>query len=153
LGSGGMGRVYLCEHLRLRTRVALKMLPASKMDDREAVERFNREARAAATLNHPNLVRAHDVDTSGESHFIVMEYIDGIDLQHLISGVGALPAARACEYVRQAALGLQHAHEHGWVHRDIKPANLLLDRTGTVKLSDMGLARLLSDQGDNLTGQ
>lgn len=152
LGVGGMGKVYLCEHVRMKRLVALKFLPAEHIREQSALERFNREAVAAAALNHPNIVRAFDIDQDGDLHFLVMEYVDGASLQDIVSRHGPLDVTRASHYVSQAALGLQHAHEAGWVHRDIKPGNLLLDRTGTVKILDMGLARFFrSTQGDGLT--
>jgi serine/threonine protein kinase len=152
LGVGGMGKVYLCEHVRMKRLVALKFLPAEHLRDQSALERFNREAVAAAALNHPNIVRAFDIDQDGDLHFLVMEYVDGASLHDIVSRQGPLDITRACHYTSQAALGLQHAHEAGWVHRDIKPGNLLLDRTGTVKILDMGLARFFrGPQGDGLT--
>jgi serine/threonine protein kinase len=151
LGSGGMGHIYLCEHTALRRLVALKVLPADKSSLPGVLDRFRREARAVAALNHPNIVRAHDIDGDGKLHFLVMEYVDGVNLQHLVSKHGPLAVDRAVDYVRQAAGGLQHAHEAGLVHRDIKPGNLLLERTGVVKILDMGLARFFHDQRDNLT--
>src|SRR4051794_13197215 len=126
LGIGGMGKVYLCEHVRMRRLVALKVLPVEQTKDEGSVARFNREAQAAAALNHPNIVRAHDIDQDGSLHFLVMEYVDGASLQELVKKQGPLSIERACHYVTQAAIGLQHAHEAGWVHRDIKPGNLLL---------------------------
>jgi serine/threonine protein kinase len=151
LGSGGMGQVFLCEHTRLHTPVAVKVLPPERTADPVAVERFHREARAAATLAHPNLVRAFDVDEDGDFSFIVMEFVHGHSLQRLVQDRGPFPVGRAAACVRQAALGLQHAHEHGLVHRDIKPGNILLDRHGTVKVLDMGLARFFHDTQDKLT--
>ncbi|HEY1377600.1 MAG TPA: protein kinase [Gemmataceae bacterium] len=155
LGSGGMGRVYLCEHTRMGRRVAIKVLPADKATDSICLERFFREARASAALDHPNIVRAHDIDRddSGRAplHFLVMEYVDGSSLQDIVSRCGPLSVERACHYVRQAACGLQHAHGAGLVHRDIKPANLLLDRSGLVKILDLGLARFFHDASDDLT--
>jgi serine/threonine protein kinase len=152
LGAGGMGQVFLCEHVRMKRLVALKVLPIDKIkDDESAVARFEREARAAAALDHPNIVRAHDIDTDGKMHFLVMEYVDGASLQEIIKKHGPLEINRACHYIADAARGLQHAHEAGWVHRDVKPGNLLLDRNGTIKLLDMGLARLFADDTDNLT--
>jgi serine/threonine protein kinase len=151
LGSGGMGAVYLCEHTALHRRVALKVLPADKVNDQAALDRFYREARAVAALDHPNIVRAHDIDCDGKQHFIVLEFVDGSSLHHLVRKAGPLPIRRAANYVAQAALGLQHAHEQGLVHRDIKPGNLLVDRSGTVKVLDMGLARFFHDAHDNLT--
>jgi hypothetical protein len=151
LGKGGMGAVYLCEHLALRTLVAVKVLPASPDEDPETRARFYREARAFAQLIHPNLVRGFDVDTDGRIHYIVMEYVDGVDLQALVAQRGPLPVGRAVNYARQAALGLAHAHDRGWVHRDIKPANLAVDRTGVVRVLDMGLARTILESADSIT--
>ncbi len=146
LGQGGMGCVYLCEHTRMKRRVELKVLTRSQAKDRAAVERFYLEARAVAALDHPNIIRAHDVDHDGELHFIVLEYVDGTNLHDIVRKHGAMNVIRAAHYIRQAALGLQHAHEAGLVHRDIKPGNLLLDRNGTVKLLDMGLARFFREE-------
>ncbi len=151
LGSGGMGSVYLCEHKFMRRRVAVKVLPAAKAEDQASLERFYREARAAAALDHPNIVRAYDIDQDENLHFLVMEYVDGASLQEIIKKFGPMNILFACHYVRQAAIGLQHAHEAGLVHRDIKPGNLLVDRTGTVKVLDMGLARFFHDEEDILT--
>jgi serine/threonine protein kinase len=151
LGTGGMGRVYLCEHILMGRRVAVKILAPERADDPVCRRRFEREAKAAAVLDHPNIVRAHDFDREGRLLFIVMEYVDGASLQEIVRKAGPLSVGRACDYVRQAALGLQHAHQAGLVHRDIKPSNLLLDRSGTVKILDMGLARFSQDRGDNLS--
>src|ERR1700722_2978922 len=123
LGSGGMGSVYLCEHKFMRRRVAVKVLPAAKAEDPASLERFYREARAAAALDHPNIVRAYDIDQDENLHFLVMEYVDGASFQELIKKSGPLNVLRACHYIRQAAIGMQHAHEAGLVHRDIKPGN------------------------------
>ena len=145
IGAGGMGAVYFCEHLQLGRQVALKVLPADQADDPAALARFHREAQAVAALDHPNIVRAYDVDMEGRTYFLVMEYVDGVDLQDLIGRRGRLDPARAAHYVRQAAEGLQHAHQARLVHRDVKPANLLLSRTGVVKILDLGLARFFHD--------
>jgi eukaryotic-like serine/threonine-protein kinase len=153
IGSGGMGTVFLCEHMGLRKQVAVKILPPDQADDAAVRERFQREARAAAALDHPNIVRVHDTNSSGGVHYIVMEYVDGPDLQTMLNKYGPLPYTRACGYIAQAALGLQHAHEKGLVHRDIKPANLLVDKDGVVKILDMGLARFNEDEKDNLTAK
>ena len=120
----------------------------------EALRRFQREVEAAARLTHPNIVIAYDADEAGDTHFLVMEYVDGSDLSTLVKQQGPLPLDQALDCILQAARGLQYAHEQGVVHRDIKPANLLLDRQGTVKILDMGLARLDSAGGeqDELTG-
>jgi serine/threonine protein kinase len=151
LGTGGMGSVFLCEHLSMQRRVAIKVLPPARAEDPGAVERFYREARAVAALDHPNLVRAHDIDHDGRLHFLVMEYVDGPALADVVRRTGPLAVARACNYVRQAALGLHHAHVAGLVHRDVKPGNLLVDRSGTVKILDMGLARFFHDTIDDIT--
>ena len=153
IGSGGMGTVFLCEHLGLRKQVAVKVLPPDQAGDEGVRERFFREARAAAALDHPNIVRVHDMNSSGGVHYIVMEYVDGQDLQTILNKYGSLPYTRACTYIAQAALGFQHAHEKGLVHRDIKPANLLVDKEGVVKILDMGLALFHEDEKDNLTAK
>ncbi len=152
LGAGGMGSVYLCEHKLMRRRVALKVLPTAKAEDPSSLERFYREARAVAALDHPNIVRAYDIDQEEKLHFLVMEHVDGASLQEIVKKTGPMDVLRACHYIRQAALGLQHAHEAaGLVHRDIKPGNILVDRNGIVKILDMGLARFFHDEEDILT--
>lgn len=152
LGSGGMGNVYLCEHKFMRRRAAVKVLPAAKAEDPSSLERFYREARAVAALDHPNIVRAYDIDQDDKLHFLVMEYVDGASFQELIKKFGPMDITRAAHYIRQAAIGLQHAHQTaGLVHRDIKPGNVLVDRTGIVKVLDMGLARFFHDEEDVLT--
>ncbi len=152
LGSGGMGSVYLCEHRLMRRRVAVKVLPTAKADDPAALERFYREARAVAALDHPNIVRAYDIDQDEKLHFLVMEHVDGASLQEIIKKAGPMDPVRSAHYMLQAALGLQHAHETaGLVHRDIKPGNVLVDRNGIVKILDMGLARFFHDEEDMLT--
>jgi serine/threonine protein kinase len=151
LGTGGMGAVYLAEHARMQRLVALKMLPPEETRKSAVLERFEREARAAVSLDHPNIARAFDIDQDGDIHFLVMEFIDGLTLQQLVSQVGPLPVPVAAEYVAQAATGLHHAHLAGWVHRDIKPGNLMIDRTGMVKLLDFGLARGVQLRGGAVT--
>jgi serine/threonine-protein kinase len=153
LGTGGMGQVYLAEHASMRRLVGLKVLPAFASEDVVARERFFREARAAATLDHPNIVRVFDLCQEGKLHYLVMEYVEGISLQALVGRVGMLDVTAACHYARQIAFGLQHAHEVGFVHRDIKPANLLLDRSGVVKILDFGLVRSEADKAAGLTKQ
>jgi serine/threonine protein kinase/Leucine-rich repeat (LRR) protein len=149
LGEGGMGAVYKARHQRLERLAAVKVIRPERLNSTEAVRRFQREVRAAAQLEHPNVVRAFDADEVAGTHFLVLEYVDGIDLARLVNKNGPVPVAKACEYIRQAALGLQHAFERGLVHRDIKPANLLLTSDGaTVKVLDMGLARLQQTGGD-----
>src|SRR5260370_8507539 len=152
IGAGGMGSVFLCEHKFMRRRAAVKILPASQSNDPSALERFYREARAVAALDHPNIVRAYDIDQDDNLHFLVMEYVDGSSLQEVIQRAGALSPIRSAHYISQAALGLQHAHEvAGLVHRDIKPGNIIVDRSATVKVLDLGLARSFSDTDDLLT--
>ena len=142
LGEGGMGTVYRALHTRLEKVVAVKVLPAGRGNDPEAIARFDREMRAVGRLDHPNIVRAFDAGEVGGSHYLVMELVDGQDLGTIVRCIGPLPVADACEAVRQAALGLDHAHSHGLVHRDVKPSNLMVSRQGEVKLLDLGLARL-----------
>ncbi len=151
IGKGGMALVFLCEHRVMKRLVALKILPAAHGKDKELLGRFHREARALSSLGHPNIVGAYDADQAEKIHFLVMEYIDGGDLEQVVLKVGPLGWERSAEYIRQAALGLQHAHECGLVHRDIKPGNLLLDRSGTIKLLDLGLARIFHETTDALT--
>jgi predicted Ser/Thr protein kinase len=145
LGSGGMGCVYRAEHRLMERPVALKVISRELTRDPAAVERFRREVKTAARLSHPNIVTAHDAEQANDLHFLVMEYVEGVSLDRLVEQRGRLPVAQACEYVRQAALGLQHAHERGMVHRDIKPQNLMLTPQGQVKVLDFGLARFVSD--------
>lgn len=151
LGAGGMSSVYLAEHTTLHHKVAIKVLPVKRVEQSSYLARFRREAQASARLNHPNIARAFDLENSGSIHFIVLEYIDGTDLHAKVKREGPLDVRDAAEYVRQAACGLQYAHEEGLVHRDIKPANLMLDRRGTVKILDMGLALADGDESASLT--
>ncbi|HEX6987370.1 MAG TPA: serine/threonine-protein kinase, partial [Planctomycetaceae bacterium] len=152
LGKGGMSAVYLAEHTLMRRRCAIKVLPVKRVNDSSYLGRFHREAQAIASLDHPNIVRAYDVDhhMDGDTpiHVLVMEYVDGRSLHEVVQQDGVLDFARAADYVRQAAEGLQYAHQAGLVHRDIKPGNLLLDRNGTIKILDLGLARF-SAEGDD----
>jgi WD40 repeat protein len=151
LGEGGMGAVYEAEHRVMQRPVALKVINRAYTANPAAVERFRREVRAAARLSHPNIVTTHDAEDAGDSHFLVMEYVEGVSLARRVKERGPLPVAEACDYVRQAALGLQHAHERGMVHRDVKPGNLILCPDGTVKLLDFGLAMLTAERGGSLT--
>lgn len=140
IGSGGMGRVYLAEHAIMRRQVALKVLPKGKSSDPSALGRFQREARAVAALRHPNIIQAYDIDHEGDIHFIVMEYVDGISVQEYVRRHGPMRPDVAADVIAQACDALEHANAAGLVHRDIKPGNLLVDKTGIVKLLDMGLA-------------
>jgi serine/threonine protein kinase len=151
IGKGGMGAVFLCEHIGLRKQVAVKFLPENKATNPGLLKRFLREARSVAALNHPNIIRTHDFGITGNVHYLVMEYIDGTDLEKVIRAQGPLPHAQATDFVRQAAAGLQHAYEKGLVHRDMKPANLLVDKQGVVRILDFGLARSFTDEADRVT--
>jgi hypothetical protein len=142
LGQGGMGRVYRAKHLRMDRTVAIKLLPKSATKSPWAVKCFQRELRAAAKLSHPNIVMAHDADEADGVHFLVMEYIDGQDLGSLVAKNGPLTVTDAVNYLLQTAHGLEYAHDKGIIHRDIKPANLLLDKSGNIKILDMGLAHV-----------
>jgi WD40 repeat protein/serine/threonine protein kinase len=147
VGVGGMGAVYKAEHRLMERPVALKVIARHLMDKPGVVERFRREVKAAARLDHPNIVRAYDAERAGDLHFLIMECVEGTTLARLVAERGPLPVAEACEYVRQAALGLQHAFEHGMVHRDVKPQNLMRTPDGQIKILDFGLARFASELG------
>jgi eukaryotic-like serine/threonine-protein kinase len=152
LGKGGMSSVYLAEHVLMRRRCAIKVLPWKFVKDSSYLQRFHREAQAVASLDHPNIVRAYDVDQEKdgnlEINFLVMEYVEGSNLYDLVQSEGRLSPVRAADYIRQGALGLEHAHEAGMVHRDVKPGNFLVDPQGVVKLMDLGLARVHEETED-----
>lgn len=147
IGAGGMGQVFKAEHRRMHRMVAIKLLPTAMTKDKAAIARFEREVTAAAKLRHTNIIAADDADQANGVHFLVMELVDGSDLSALVKKNGPFPVAQAVNYILQAAKGLEYAHAEGVVHRDIKPANLLLDKKGTVKILDMGLARIHGDVG------
>ncbi|MGD9721755.1 MAG: serine/threonine-protein kinase [Pirellulales bacterium] len=147
LGSGGMSSVYLAQHTLMHRLVAIKVLPQHRVNDGTYLARFHLEGQCAAALDHPNIVRAYDLDNDGKIHYLVMEYVDGRDLQAIVESVGPLDVHAAANFVGQAAAGLQHAHDAGLVHRDIKPANLLVDRAGALKILDMGLAKFAAAKG------
>ena len=151
LGTGGMSSVYLAEHVLMQRRVAIKVLPKNRVEDSSYLARFHREAQAAAALDHRNIVRAYDVDNDGAIHYLVMEYVEGRDLQAVVKQDGPLDYAEAADYIRQAAEGLAHAHEAGLIHRDVKPANLLVDQKNVVKVLDLGLARFAGEDHASLT--
>jgi serine/threonine protein kinase/WD40 repeat protein len=174
LGEGGMGMVYKARHQHMKRVVALKVIRKERLASADSVRRFYQEVQMAAALSHPNIVLAYDAGQVGNTHYFAMEYVEGVDLSRLVKDQGRLPVPQACDYIRQAALGLQHAHEKGMVHRDIKPANLLVSRApapaatdiaagrsagkgprgDVVKILDMGLARLegAGDTGMTKTG-
>jgi tRNA A-37 threonylcarbamoyl transferase component Bud32 len=153
LGKGGMGVVYEAEQTLMGRRVAIKVISKALLDHPDTLERFRREVRAAAQLAHPNIVAAYDAEQAGDLHMLVMEFVEGQSLDQVLRRRGPLPVLHACVYVRQAALGLQHAHERGMVHRDIKPHNLMLTPRGQIKILDFGLAKMVSEQrpGQTLT--
>jgi serine/threonine-protein kinase len=126
IGTGGMGEVFKAHHRRLCRLAAVKVVSGERLARTNAAQRFLREAEAAARLSHPNIVAVYDFGIEGEKHYLAMEFIDGIDLARLIVHTGPLPVPLACDFIRQAALGLHHAHEQGFVHRDVKPQNLLV---------------------------
>jgi WD40 repeat protein/serine/threonine protein kinase len=170
LGEGGAGQVFKARHQRMDRLVALKVIRKELLTDKEAIGRFYREIQVASQLKHPNLVHAYDAGPLGDLHFLAMEYVEGIDLARLVKQQGPLPVEQACDYIRQAGLGLHYTHSHGLVHRDIKPSNLFVTDFpaasggcespgdmanqgtdvprspahpwGTVKILDLGLARL-----------
>jgi serine/threonine protein kinase len=148
LGRGGMGWVFKARHRTMNRVVALKVLAPGLTKTERAQEMFLREVRAVAQLVHPNLVTAFDANLVGDRYYLVLEYVDGPNLDQLVRTRGPLAVGQACDFIRQAASGLQCAHTAGMVHRDIKPANLLVQRQaadggpGLVKVSDFGLARL-----------
>lgn len=153
LGSGGMGSVFEATQVYLGKRVALKVIRPDVCHDPTAVERFFREMASIGKLRHENVVEAFDAGTIDGVHYLAMQLVDGVNVGQLIDARGALPVNEACEIVRQAALGLHHAHEAGMVHRDVKPANLLCDNTGRVLLTDLGLAQLTVPIETDLTGE
>jgi len=151
LGTGGMSTVYLAEHVLMQRRVAIKILPKSRVEDSSYLARFHREAQAAAALDHRNIVRAYDVDNENDVHFLVMEYVEGRDLSQIVKRDGPLDYAEAADYIRQGAEGLAHAHQSGLIHRDVKPANLLVDQKNVVRVLDLGLARFTDEDRASLT--
>ncbi len=151
IGSGGMSSVYLAEHTRMHDKRAIKVLPRTRVKDATYLARFQLEAKAIASLNHPNIVSAFDIDNEGDTHYIVMEYVDGVDLQVLVRRDGPVEPGTAASLLAQAADGLSHAHQRGVIHRDVKPANLLLDNDGRIRLLDMGLALVAAEEAESLT--
>jgi serine/threonine protein kinase len=150
LGRGGMGIVYKAIHTQLERIVALKVVSPDRCQDAGALARFRREIKAAGKLNHPNVITAYDAGESAGKHYLVMEYVEGVDLGTLSRQFGCLPIADACELARQAAVAIKHIHKHSLIHRDIKPSNLMLTGQGRVKVLDLGLA-LLQTSGDQLS--
>ncbi len=151
LGQGGMGAVYLAKDTALDRLVALKVLLPRYADDDEFISRFQREARASAKLNHPNIVQIYAVDVESDPPYMAMEYIEGQNLESFIRGKKRLSWQQALNFVAQVASALDCAHKAGIVHRDIKPANVLVDKNGRARVTDFGIAKILGSQ-TNLTG-
>jgi serine/threonine protein kinase len=142
LGQGGLGNVFLGRHVTMNRRVALKIISREVGKDPASLDRFLAEARAVAALDHPNIVQAYSVDNEGDRYYMVMEYVDGLDLQRMVEEEGPLECRLAADYIRQAAEGLDHAHQLNMIHCGVKPSSLLVNVQGVVKILDMGLARL-----------
>jgi len=173
LGEGGVGHVFKARHMYMQRLVAIKFLRAEMVSNTEVLGRFYREIQAVSQLVHPNVVLAHDAGPLGNTHFMAMEYVEGTDLDKLVKQQGPLPVEQACDYIRQAALGLQHIFERNLVHRDIKPSNLLVTELehgnerwsqastasalasgqsfpfGLIKILDLGLARFADTEENN----
>ena len=152
IGKGGMGTVYQAEHLFLKRKIAIKILDWDMSNNPEEMARFEAEAIAAAKLDHENIVTIHDVDEVNGRPFIVMEWVDGEDLEHRITRKGPLPVMDAARIAREVAVALDHAHAMGVVHRDIKPANILLRKDGRIKITDFGLAQPMGYKETNEDG-
>ena len=151
LPTKGGGTHYLAEHVGLKRRVVVKMLPSNRAGDKRVLERFFREARAVAALDHPNILRLHDIGEANGSHFLVLENVAGEDLQARLARTGALPPGAAVALALQAAEGLRQAHDRAIVHRDVKPGNLFVCENGVLKVRGMGMARALNTEADDLT--
>lgn len=149
LGAGAMGSVFLAEHRQMKHRVAIKVLAKRLLGKDKHLLRFEKEAQAAVRVNHPRIVRAYDLDQVGDIHFLVMEYVEGQTLQHLILREGPLAIPQAVSFLRQIAEGLAAAHQASLIHRDIKPANILIDPHKQVHILDLGLARILDDDEES----
>ncbi|QNN21335.1 serine/threonine protein kinase [Planctomycetales bacterium ZRK34] len=146
LGEGAMAKVYKAKQVSLDRIVAIKVLPRRAHEDPQFVERFYAEGRAAAKLNHPNIVQAIDVGQAGGRHYFVMEYVEGESVSEYLQEHKRYSEPDALKVVIQIAEALNHAHERGFIHRDVKPKNIMLTADGTAKLADMGLARQVSDR-------
>ena len=153
LGRGGMATVYKARQLGTKRLVAVKVIDRRLAGDREIVARFRQEQALGARLRHRNLIAVYQSGRAAGCPYLVMEFVAGDNLSGFVRQFGPLPVAEACEVIRQAALGLQHLHEHGVVHRDVKPSNLMLTPAGEVKVLDLGVARRLHepDAGERIT--
>ncbi len=151
IGHGSMGVVYQAQHLTLERDVAIKFLAARHVDDSSYIERFLREARAAAHLNHPNLIAVYDAGVEGDAYYIVMEYVEGNDLARLLKERACFPEKEVIFIGQKVAIGLACAHNHNIIHRDIKPENLILTQSMEIKIADLGLAKRLDEEGASMT--
>src|SRR6266498_495791 len=152
LGAGGMGEVYLAEDTELHRKVALKVLPVDVVTNKDRMRRFKQEATAAAALNHPNIAHIYEIGESADTHFIAMEFVDGLTLRELIHR-RQTDLAKLLRHLQHVADGLAKAHAAGIVHRDLKPDNIMVTREGHAKILDFGLAKLLEPQTSQTTGQ
>jgi len=146
LGAGAMAKVYKARQLSLDRTVAIKVLPRKFLSNQDFIDRFYAEGRAAAKLNHPNIVQAYDVGNAGEYHYFVMEYVDGNSVYEQLQDIGRYEEARATQIMIEIASALEHAHAAGLIHRDVKPKNIMITQDGVAQLADMGLARAVSDK-------
>src|SRR5213080_1254829 len=146
IGAGGMGEVYLAGDEQLHRKVALKVLPVDVASHHDRMRRFKQEATAAATLNHPNIAHIYEIGESDGTHFIAMEFVDGVTLRELIHGKQT-DLAKLLRYLQHAAEGLAKAHAAGIVHRDLKPDNIMITHDGHAKILDFGLAKLIEPAG------
>ena len=153
IGSGGMGTVYLAQDMELDNEVAVKVLPAILANNKRAIDNLRREAKTALKLSHHNIVRLRTFQSDEAIKYLVMEYIDGGNLEERISAAGALSVDETIKIFSQVAAGLDYAHSQNVLHRDIKPANIMLTRSGTAKLADFGIARQLKDSMTRITGK
>src|SRR5947207_10735564 len=149
LGRGGMGVVYKARQKSLNRIVALKLLAPERVADAKFAQRFTHEAQALARLNHPSIVTIHDFGQAGGFYFLLMEFVDGVNLRQAMKA-GRFTPGQALAVVPPVCEALQYAHEHGIVHRDIKPENLLLDKEGRVKIADFGIAKMLGKETSNV---
>ncbi|MEK6236977.1 MAG: serine/threonine protein kinase [Planctomycetales bacterium] len=145
--TSGVSTIFLAIHEGMNRKVAVKILPVDRNTDASHLERFVRECQFLASMDHPNIIRAHDIDVEKDNqYYMILDFVDGLDLEKFVADRGPLPCKTAVNYARQTAEGLAHAHEHGLVHRDVKPANLMLDKEGVVKILDLGMARVTQEQ-------
>jgi serine/threonine-protein kinase len=151
LGQGGMGVVYLARHVTLERDVAIKFLAGQLSNNQDYVDRFLREARSAAKLNHPNIICVYDAGSQDDVYYFVMEYVEGRDFAHLLKQVKRFPELEAIGHIRKAADAMAYAHQEGIIHRDLKPENLILTKGGEVKVGDLGLAKEVNSEESSLT--